>query len=598
MSHKQEIWIIVHSRPLASSRAQSCIPLPYIRFNTQEKMSNVYVTEPQTAGRVIFETTHGPLEITLWSRECPSTTKLFLQLCQDGFYDDMVFHRIVPNFLVQTGAIRHGKPAVSTAELNKYRAKVNADAILERRQYELNSRIRFNHRGQVAMALGANNDDENNDDDTLALLQPQFFITLDEASHLDGKHVVFGTINGPTIFNALRIGGIDVDETTHQPTQLDQAPRIERVKIMENPIHTDIVPTVDLPWKNLQANKGPGAKKKKKRKGVKNINVLSFGDELEEGMEANEGSGMKSSHDVISSGKLSNKVDETLQETLAADDNKGEARSKKTKKDKKSKSSTTASSKLPPSEERTSNSMGASEASTGESLHRADLPPTLQTKTMQEQPEVAFVSKKEKEQKKLEAERQEARQKAAASQAKKEKAPKISLVEMRRAKYANKGAKDKRKREEDTMAKLAAFQSKIVKKSTDDSAGNATDNSLAARMARKAADDNNKQDDDSVNGDGGPSTYHGQVLENEDDVGSDWMKTKFKCRRHMDHTAKNLGGDGRDAMEDYEVVEGDVGTDGRRNDRDGDDRKRRKHHHRRHHHHKSHHKKSKHDHDR
>ena len=33
-----------------------------------------------------------------------------------------------------------------------------------------------------------------------------------------------------------------------------------------------------------------------------------------------------------------------------------------------------------------------------------------------------------------------------------------------------------------------------------------------------------------------------------------WMKTKFKCRKHMDHDAK-LGGDGRSAMDDYEVVD-------------------------------------------
>ena len=51
-------------------------------------------------------------------------------------------------------------------------------------------------------------------------------------------------------------------------------------------------------------------------------------------------------------------------------------------------------------------------------------------------------------------------------------------------------------------------------------------------------------------------SYHGQVLEkeNDDDVDSNWMKTKFKCRKHMDHDAK-LGGDGRSAMDDYEVVD-------------------------------------------
>ncbi|EEC51413.1 predicted protein, partial [Phaeodactylum tricornutum CCAP 1055/1] len=157
-------------------------------------MSSVYATEPATSGRVIFETTHGPLEIQLWCNECPETTRFFLQLCIDGFFDDMLFHRIVPGFLIQTGAMRQSEA-------------VHADYALERRKYELHSRLRFNHRGQVAMALNLDDDHDRNNGD----LQPQFFVTLDEAPYLDGKHVLFGTISGPTIFNAIRIGGVEVD---------------------------------------------------------------------------------------------------------------------------------------------------------------------------------------------------------------------------------------------------------------------------------------------------------------------------------------------------------------------------------------------------
>ena len=182
-------------------------------------MSSVYATEPQTSGRVILETTHGPLEIQLFCRECPATTKLFLQLCQDGYYNGMVFHRIIPKFLIQTGAIRsvhsanqrgarksggaNGASAdgletansYNEADIAKYRKHVEAEDAVERRRYELNSRIRFNHRGQVAMALTVSSDDV----DEYPVLQPQFFITLEEASNLDGSHVVFGTIQGPTI---------------------------------------------------------------------------------------------------------------------------------------------------------------------------------------------------------------------------------------------------------------------------------------------------------------------------------------------------------------------------------------------------------------
>jgi peptidyl-prolyl cis-trans isomerase SDCCAG10 len=288
-------------------------------------MSTVYATEPQTAGRVIFETTHGPLELSLWSRECPATTRLFLQLCLDGYYEGMLFHRIVPNFLIQTGAVRQtSNVSPSEKELQVYRNQIHAPHTLERRTYELNSRIRFNHRGQIAMALGVS------DEDDLEILQPQFFITLDEASHLDGKHVVFGTVTGPTVFNALRIGQVDVDEQTMQPTAMEHAPRIERVKIIDNPIHTDIVPTVLLPWKAATTTDQP-AKKKKKRKGVKNVNVLSFGDEMQddEGM----GGGIQSSHDVIASGILSKEVDTQLQQVqVVVEETNGSSKRKKSKK--------------------------------------------------------------------------------------------------------------------------------------------------------------------------------------------------------------------------------------------------------------------------
>jgi len=66
-------------------------------------MSQVYSTEPPTSATVIFETTYGPLSIDLWCKECPRTTQYFLQLCSDGFYDNLPFHRIISSFLIQTG---------------------------------------------------------------------------------------------------------------------------------------------------------------------------------------------------------------------------------------------------------------------------------------------------------------------------------------------------------------------------------------------------------------------------------------------------------------------------------------------------------------
>jgi cyclophilin family peptidyl-prolyl cis-trans isomerase len=69
------------------------------------------------------------------------------------------------------------------------------------KQDECHSRIKFNHRGQVAMA----NENAPNTNSS------QFFFTLDRAEWLDKKHTIFGKITGNTIFNALRMGDIDTD---------------------------------------------------------------------------------------------------------------------------------------------------------------------------------------------------------------------------------------------------------------------------------------------------------------------------------------------------------------------------------------------------
>lgn len=66
-------------------------------------MSEVYVLEPPTAGKVVVHTTHGQLDIELWSKECPKACRNFVQLCLDGYYDGCTFHRIIPQFIVQTG---------------------------------------------------------------------------------------------------------------------------------------------------------------------------------------------------------------------------------------------------------------------------------------------------------------------------------------------------------------------------------------------------------------------------------------------------------------------------------------------------------------
>lgn len=587
-------------------------------------MSQVYSTEPQTSGQVVFETTHGPLSIHLWCKECPSTTRYFLQLCVDGYYDNLPFHRIVPNFLIQTGDARYRRPAATSTSSSqssvddgddpyrqpppeRYRERHQSLQAYERRRYELNSRIRFNHRGQVAMALGVEDDGRNGgdgNDDDVPRLQPQFFITLDEAAHLDGRHVCFGGVTGPTVFNALRIGQTDVHDSggdgdadgaasAFRPRLMDEAPRILRTKVLSAdlpPTVPPLVPTPEpppLPWRAPAAD-APGAgagqgpkRNKKARRGVRNVNLLSFGvDEEEtagEGQEDGGGTGrgtsakIRSSHDVLASqdgkgGRLVNRVDEELERRLLQPDDDVEAAAPPT-----------TWSKRAPRQEQSSEPnhqpSGAREpfgaTATGGKDKSAEEP-----KARDEGPE-ARIPQSEETSSGGPLRPSEDRTDATPTSVKPKK---VSLVEARRARYASKAATvrpktkgDRQQREEDTMAKFVAFQQKIIQQQAP--LGEASKGRTS--VAELEDGENGRADADADGRDGDRRTdgkarrkrekegrgeedakgYHGQVLERDgDEEGNvDWIRTKFKCRRHMDLDAK-MGGDGR-ATDDYVVVE-------------------------------------------
>ena len=464
-------------------------------------MSSVYATEPAPSGRVLFETTHGPLEIQLWCRECPLITKLFLQLCVDGFYKDMIFHRIVPDLLIQTGALRQGRRPAGFDK--KYQMAVQAPLALERRKYETHSRLRFNHRGQIAMALGVHDDDNEE-------IQPQFFITLDEAPYLDGKHVIFGTCAGPTIFNALRIGRIAVNEN-HLPKDLDNAPRIMTCKVIENPIHVSVAPLASVPWHIQEINLS--AKKKTKRKGRKDFKLLSFGDE----MDVEEGAAIKSSHDIGSSKILSQAIDEKSQQIENGEN-----------------ALRTSKMELPRKHSELVGIRGDIEGNPSKA-QSGQRPSIDGTGTPSENFHPLPVIKESIEQQ-----------------------PNISLVEARLARFRTKApARNRKSREDETMSKLSAFQNK-VKKKTELRKGHYSDqgqldNSLASRLARKAETNTDPVPEDSG------EAYHGQLLaDDEGDESNDWMATRFKCRRHIDHISRlerdESGGDGRH-MNDYDVID-------------------------------------------
>lgn len=131
-------------------------------------MSSVYQTQPPTDAKIILSTTQGPLEIELWCKQTPLACRNFIQLCLEGYYTNCRFHRIIPNYLVQSGdPLNNGGESIYNAPFKD----------------EFHSRLRFSHRGILAMA-GVGKDCNTS----------QFFFTLVAAPELDGKHTIFGKV--------------------------------------------------------------------------------------------------------------------------------------------------------------------------------------------------------------------------------------------------------------------------------------------------------------------------------------------------------------------------------------------------------------------
>ncbi|GJN18560.1 hypothetical protein PR202_gb05732 [Eleusine coracana subsp. coracana] len=234
-------------------------------------MSSIYVLEPPTKGKVVVQTTAGPLDIELWPKEAPKATRNFVQLCLEGYYDGTLFHRVIKNFLVQGG-----DPTGSGTGGESIYGAPFAD--------EFHSRLRFNHRGLVACA-NAGTPHSNGS---------QFFITLDRCDWLDKKNTIFGKVTGDSIFNLLALGDVETDKDDRPVYEQ----KILSVEVLWDPFE-DIIPRQ---LKKPESAAKVDAEVKPKKKAVKQLNVLSFGDEVEE--EETEAASsvkdkIKSIHDVL-----------------------------------------------------------------------------------------------------------------------------------------------------------------------------------------------------------------------------------------------------------------------------------------------------------
>jgi cyclophilin family peptidyl-prolyl cis-trans isomerase len=113
-----------------------------------------------------INTTEGPITFELFEDDAPKTVENFRKLADDGFYDGLIFHRVIPDFMIQGGCPQGtgtGGPGYS------FEDEFNSHKVV---------------RGALAMANSGPNTNGS-----------QFFIvTADACPWLDGKHTVFGQL--------------------------------------------------------------------------------------------------------------------------------------------------------------------------------------------------------------------------------------------------------------------------------------------------------------------------------------------------------------------------------------------------------------------
>ena len=145
-----------------------------------------------------LHTNHGAIAVELFDDDAPKTVENFTKLARDGFYDGVIFHRVIPDFMIQGGdpqGTGSGGPGYTFEdEFNQHKVV----------------------RGALAMANAGPNTNGS-----------QFFIvTIDAAPWLDGKHTVFGQVTA----GIDAVDAIEATPTGRQDRPTDP-PSIESIEL-------------------------------------------------------------------------------------------------------------------------------------------------------------------------------------------------------------------------------------------------------------------------------------------------------------------------------------------------------------------------------
>ncbi|XP_054717906.1 uncharacterized protein LOC129227382 [Uloborus diversus] len=150
----------------------------------------------------VIDTTMGTIEIELYWKHAPKTCRNFAELSKVGYFNNVIFHRIIPDFMIQGGDPTGTGRGGSSIYGKNFEDEIHPD---------------LKHSGAGILSMANSGPNTNGS---------QFFITLAPCQWLDGKHAIFGRVSS---------GMHVVQRLSKVPTDSSDKP-LEDVKIVKSSV--------------------------------------------------------------------------------------------------------------------------------------------------------------------------------------------------------------------------------------------------------------------------------------------------------------------------------------------------------------------------
>ena len=151
-------------------------------------------TEGEDVVKIKIETTAGDIYADLYQKETPKTVANFVKLAKEGFYDGIIFHRVIPDFMIQTGdptGTGMGGPGYKFED-------------------EFSTNLKHDKAGVLSMANSGPNTNGS-----------QFFITDVATPHLNNRHSVFGQVTqGIDVIHKIANASRDANDRPRQDIKM------------------------------------------------------------------------------------------------------------------------------------------------------------------------------------------------------------------------------------------------------------------------------------------------------------------------------------------------------------------------------------------